>query len=351
MKQTSGKKFQFKFTALAAPNVDVENELLHDVVILQKGEAKGHGVQITDATLDSFMALGVSKVKAFMTHGDCFSGDRLNKVLGFFSGIYRDGDMIKAKTFEFLDKAKKFDPESVATIMEMSQKMPGEFGMSISFWADTIDPKQQDPKCQESAYVLCKELFSVDFVSEPAATTSLFTRLLSAFRGKIPELKGLGDAVAKIHAQVEGDDQEPIVAAAPEAAPTVVAEAPVVLAATAPVTNVADVQSALDEATTRLSASESKLAERIAEIATLTTKLAEAEAKTKLAETAAAEVQAKLDKVAKMSFTLPIDNTSLENVKMGSAQALKKYEQLQAKDPVEAGRFYSANRDLILPKS
>lgn len=93
-------------------------------------EALGHGFYIDEKTVDGAMKLLLGKpVAAYLTHAGG-SSDRLGQEIGFFSGIYREGLKLKAKSFEFLESFRRSSGDVVARLSEMAQKFPDQFGLS-----------------------------------------------------------------------------------------------------------------------------------------------------------------------------------------------------------------------------
>jgi len=72
-------------------SVDFELGILHDVTLVEVGEARGHGILVTEQTLmDAINKLSGRSLPAYITHANA-QGDRLTSEVGFFSGFYLDG--------------------------------------------------------------------------------------------------------------------------------------------------------------------------------------------------------------------------------------------------------------------
>lgn len=94
-------------------------------------EAAGHGLYIDDKSIDDAMRLLLGKsLRAYLKH-DGAGTDRLGQEIGFFSGIYREGQKIKAKSFEFLDSFKREAGSTYEKLVELAQKVPDQFGVSL----------------------------------------------------------------------------------------------------------------------------------------------------------------------------------------------------------------------------
>jgi hypothetical protein len=94
-------------------------------------EAAGHGLYIDDKSIDDAMRLLLGKsLRAYLKH-DGAGSDRLGQEIGFFSGIYREGNKIKAKSFEFLESFKREAGATYDKLVELAQKVPDQFGVSL----------------------------------------------------------------------------------------------------------------------------------------------------------------------------------------------------------------------------
>jgi len=94
-------------------------------------EAAGHGLYIDDKSIDDAMRLLLGKsLRAYLKH-DGAGSDRLGQEIGFFSGIYREGNKIKAKSFEFLESFKREAGGTYEKLVELAQKVPDQFGVSL----------------------------------------------------------------------------------------------------------------------------------------------------------------------------------------------------------------------------
>jgi hypothetical protein len=94
-------------------------------------EAAGHGLYIDDKSIEDAMRLLLGKsLRAYLKH-DGAGTDRLGQEIGFFSGIYRDGQKIKAKSFEFLESFKREAGATYDKLVELAQKVPDQFGVSL----------------------------------------------------------------------------------------------------------------------------------------------------------------------------------------------------------------------------
>lgn len=168
---------------------------LKNVSLITTGiEAEGHGVFLDEKTAETAMKklLGRS-VKSYLRHEGA-GGDRLGSEIGFFSGIYRQGQQIKASAFEFLDSFKKESGVIAEKIVEMAQKVPDQFGVSlvleyVPVWvmADGTELQASSPAAPAGAVrpipsMRVLDVISADFVGRPAANPN---GLLSADAPKV----------------------------------------------------------------------------------------------------------------------------------------------------------------------
>ncbi len=186
-------EFRFSFHA-AFGQIDPEKGTLRDVSLMTEGEALGHGVWCDQKTLQSVFALAQkSPVKAYLTHGDFFQPDRLGDEVGLFSGLYIEGNQLKAKQFTFFKSFIASDKQKYNALMELAQADASLFGVSLSFsgklsWVmpDGSEVPAEDDEMPEGALnampsVRVTRIYSADFVSDPAANPNgLFDARLQA---------------------------------------------------------------------------------------------------------------------------------------------------------------------------
>lgn len=189
-------KTEFRFSYHAAfGQIDAEKGKLADVSLMTEGEALGHGVWCDQKTLQSVFALAQkSPVKAYLTHGDFFQPDRLGDEVGLFSGLYIEGNQLKAKQFTFFKSFITSEKQKYEALMELAQADASLFGVSLSFsgrlvWvmSDGSEiPCGDDDEIPEGAMnampsVRVTRIYSADFVSDPAANPNgLFDARLQA---------------------------------------------------------------------------------------------------------------------------------------------------------------------------
>ena len=167
--------------------VNRDGRTINDISIISIGEAKGHGILITDATLrDAATKLLDRKLPAYITHRNAM-GDRLLDEVGFFSGFYLDGDRIRARNFQAFESFERFQAERFERLFEMAEMMPDNFGVSLVFEGNLLWETSEGPVAyagmssrpgnalNDLPSVQMVDIQSADFVDNPAANTSLFS--------------------------------------------------------------------------------------------------------------------------------------------------------------------------------
>jgi hypothetical protein len=183
----------FKTGALRSPpsgGVDAGKGVIEGVSVCTMGEAKGHGVQLDSAFIDTVIDLGNgterSGLKARFGHPNmCDSA--LGTFLGRFKNFRRVGDIAKADLF--LSESSKETPNGDLHnyVLKMAADEPDMFGTSIVFEiGNYFSFDENGQKCaadyddETPVYVTCESLHACDVVDEPAANDGLF----SAFSGE-----------------------------------------------------------------------------------------------------------------------------------------------------------------------
>jgi hypothetical protein len=160
----------FSFALVDKPGaVDVEKGVIFGVAVITEGPARGHfdwdsGKPLyADAdTLKEVMACAktyAGGLKVKMNHG---SG--VGDIVGRLDNFRIDATVLRADFFALSASSLR------GYIFEIATTLPDAFGLSISF---SGTPKVDDKR----AYARCTEIYSADFVDEPAANpTGLFQR-------------------------------------------------------------------------------------------------------------------------------------------------------------------------------
>lgn len=217
------------FSAIAtASRIDAEAGTLRDVTIIEQGEAKGHGILITNRTMLAAGEILVSKsIPAYITHSEA-RDDRLGKEIGYFSGFYlehgaADSLKLKATQFKAFESFRKYNAESYERLFELAETIPDQFGISIVFEAELFWETSEgdapfsgfDSRPENATFekptVSILEVKSADFVDNPAATNSLFTKqnqnpVIPMIETNQVELKSSGEQMGEISDSLETAD-------------------------------------------------------------------------------------------------------------------------------------------------
>ena len=153
-----------------------------DVSIITGGvEALGHGLFVDEGSISGLMGLLMGKtLPGYLTHDGAMFGDRLTNEIGLFSGFYRDGLKVKAAQFSFLNSFIKHSAGAYETLMELADKVPDQFGLSVVFsgeavWAcedgSEVSAELAKPDNCNAEYpsIRFSSVESADFVKSPAA--------------------------------------------------------------------------------------------------------------------------------------------------------------------------------------
>lgn len=155
--------------AVSSGRVDREAGIIRGVSLISEGPALGHGVQIDSRTLEQVKEAasqyeGGLKVKLDHSGG---AGD----IIGFVENLRIEGSKLLGD-LNLLEKSPHRD-----YVLEIAEKIPDTFGLSIAFSGPTELASDKRTVLQR-----CSEIYSVDLVSEPAANRDgLFSRILSKF--------------------------------------------------------------------------------------------------------------------------------------------------------------------------
>ena len=195
---TAPIRFAASFRALAS--IDAAAGIIRGVSVITEGEAKGHGMLIDAATLAQVKQCaetyaGGLKVKISTQRGHL--GD-VAEIVGFLTGFRIDGAKLLADLHLLENSPHR------AFIMELAEKVPDTFGLSISF-SGPVERKD------DAAFARCTEIYSADLVSEPAANpTGLFSLPANATaaagqRQPVTQMEQpKSDPIAEIKSAIEG---------------------------------------------------------------------------------------------------------------------------------------------------
>lgn len=207
----------------SAGAIDAEAGVIRGVSLITKGPALGHGVMIDEKTLEQVKKAaeqyaGGLKVKLDHSGG---AGD----IVGYIDALRIDGDKLLGDLHLLQSSPHR------SYILEIAQRIPDTFGLSIAFSGPSEKSADGLKTLQR-----CSEIYSVDLVSEPAANPSgFFARKLKELQEgevgqdeakieiKLPmneemkkEIEGMiqsammamGDRVAKLESDMPSDKEE-----------------------------------------------------------------------------------------------------------------------------------------------
>jgi len=158
------------FAVAPTGSIDVANGVIHGVSLITEGPALGHGVMIDSKTLQQVKDAadkysGGLKVK--LDHNSS-AGD----IVGFIDNLTINGNKLIGD-LNLLQSSKHRD-----YILEIAQKIPDTFGLSIAFSGPSELSADKKTTLQR-----CSEIYSVDIVSDPAANPEgFFNRKLEQFQ-------------------------------------------------------------------------------------------------------------------------------------------------------------------------
>lgn len=194
------RRFRSQPVGLAGGRIDVEAGIIHDVVMVEEGPAKGHGVHLDADFVENLVAYDRANfaergVKARLGHPDMCS-DAQGTQLGFFRNIRKrkQGDKMQAiGDLHLLDAAdlSPSKPNARAWALQMAAEAPDFFMSSIVFvgsgYYQRKGNKHKKPVLEEADYDAELPLFvefdaekgaahyNTDLVEDGAATSSLFS--------------------------------------------------------------------------------------------------------------------------------------------------------------------------------
>lgn len=211
--------------------IDRENGIIHDVVMCQVGEAKGHGVQMEQEFIDELVKLANKQnhgVKARFGH-PTMSTEALGTGLGRYKNARVRGSQAIADLHLAEYSKNSPDGDLHTYILDRAEEDPESFGSSIVFKRgesyqrdekgkkipryvkDKEGFKKPNPawNYKKPIYQTIKQLLGCDLVDTPAATESLFHSKYNshAFAVRITEFLDQNEDIFQFldaHPDVEG---------------------------------------------------------------------------------------------------------------------------------------------------
>ena len=175
--------------AASAGVIDAQTGIIRGVSLITKGPALGHGVMIDDKTLEQVKKAaeqysGGLKVKLDHSGG---AGD----IVGYIDTLRIEGEKLLGDLHLLESSVHR------AYILEIAERIPDTFGLSIAFSGPSEKSADKLTTLQR-----CSEIYSVDLVSEPAANAGLFARKLKQLQSVESE-----QPEAEIKIEIPMDDQ------------------------------------------------------------------------------------------------------------------------------------------------
>ncbi len=173
--------------------IDAENAIVKGVSVITTGEAIGHGLMIDSRTLQQVAELGgkfQDGLKVRFNHPGKNGASVLSNA-GTLKNFRADGDKVRA------DLHLLKTSSDTAQILEMAEKMPQSFGLSIVFSGEN---EEKDGK----TFARCTEIYACDLVDDPAANpTGLFSKPINENKSMLETIKTmLGFAPTATEAEI-----------------------------------------------------------------------------------------------------------------------------------------------------
>lgn len=141
--------------------IDTEAGVIRGVSLITKGPALGHGVMIDDKTLEQVKAAAEQYAGGLKVKLDHSGG--VGDIVGYIDALRIDGEKLLGDLHLLQNSPHR------AYILEIAQRIPDTFGLSIAFSGPSEKSSDKLTTLQR-----CSEIYSVDLVSEPAANPSGF---------------------------------------------------------------------------------------------------------------------------------------------------------------------------------
>jgi hypothetical protein len=150
------------FQSLAESKVDRETGVIAGVSVISVGEAKGHAMFVDGTTLEQVKLAAESHADGVKVKTDHWSG--FNGIVGVIKNFQIDGEKLRG------DLHLLENHEAREKVLEMAEKMPSQFGISISFSGEA-EAKEVEAEgvTREMKFARCESLEACDLVDSPAA--------------------------------------------------------------------------------------------------------------------------------------------------------------------------------------
>lgn len=161
--------------------IDAQAATITGVSVITVGEARGHGMQVDEKTLQQVKEAAETYIGGLKVKTDHYTG--FNEIVGTLKNFTIDGDQLRADLYLLKNH------DATPRILEMAELMPDTFGLSISF-------SGQHEEQGETVFARCSEIYSADLVDAPAANpTGLFSAKVDSEK-KVMDEKQFAEALA-----------------------------------------------------------------------------------------------------------------------------------------------------------
>ena len=166
----------------STPAINSESGIIQNVLVVCKGEAKGHNLFLNDDFLEKTALLGNQAekgIKARYGHPNMCS-TALGTYIGRYKNFRKINDNVVADLH--LDATAKISPNGnlYDYILQLAATNPDMFGSSIAFKCGEVtsltEAIENSPQTITRNYASIESLHAVDLVDEPAATNGLFAQ-------------------------------------------------------------------------------------------------------------------------------------------------------------------------------
>lgn len=149
----------FFHVSSAGAHIDKDNAIIRGMALITGGiEAEGHNLHVDDTTLAQIHSWAVKRkkitVKADHKGSD---GKTFKAIVGYLENFSKDGSKVRGDLH--LLKSEPMTPK----ILEMGERMPENFGLSVAFKG------KGTPGKGGKQFARCEKLISCDLVEQPAA--------------------------------------------------------------------------------------------------------------------------------------------------------------------------------------